>query len=359
MIDFTGQAVVVTGAGRGLGRLYAKELARRGASVVVNDVGGSMHGHGADPGVADQVVEEITQAGGVAVASHHSVTTPEGGEAIVGAALGSFGRLDAVVSNAGIFHTAPFDELAIDDWRRMIDVHVNGGFFLSQPAYRVMKAQGYGRFVLIASSAGLFGQPNSAHYAAAKSAVVGLTNVIAIEGAECGVLANSVLPFGHSRMVTETIGEVPEDSEFLNAIDPELVVPIVVYLASSACRLTHYNFSACAGRFAQGLRRARRGMALRARHEADSRRHRGASQRGGGIGYLHHSGINLRRDHRNHLPSGLDELGRDVRHESPAVDVPGMSEPHTGCDETGTNPPCCALRTHTQVLAGSCPNMLV
>jgi NAD(P)-dependent dehydrogenase (short-subunit alcohol dehydrogenase family) len=179
------------------------------------------------------------------------VTTPEGGEAIVEAAVGSFGRLDAVVSNAGIFHTAPFDELAIDDWRRMIDVHVHGGFFLSQPAYRVMKAQGYGRFVLIASSAGLFGQPNSAHYAAAKSAVVGLTNVIAIEGAECGVLANSVLPFGHSRMVTETIGEVPEDSEFLNAIDPELVVPIVVYLASSACRLTHYNFSACAGRFAR------------------------------------------------------------------------------------------------------------
>jgi len=219
--------------------------------VVVNDVGGSMHGHGADPGVADQVVDEITQAGGVAVASHHSVTTPEGGEAIVGAALGSFGRLDAVVSNAGIFHTAPFDELATDDWRRMIDVHVHGGFFLSQPAYRVMKDQGYGRFVLIASSAGLFGQPNSAHYAAAKSALVGLANVIAIEGAEYGVLANTVLPFGHSRMVTETIGEVPDDSEFLNAIDPELVVPIVVYLASSACRISHHNFSACAGRFAR------------------------------------------------------------------------------------------------------------
>jgi NAD(P)-dependent dehydrogenase (short-subunit alcohol dehydrogenase family) len=251
MIDFSGQVVVVSGAGRGLGRLYAKELARRGASVVVNDVGSSMHGHGADARIADQVVDEITRAGGIALASHESVTTPEGGEAIVHAAVNAFGRLDAVVSNAGIFHTAPFDELATEDWRRMIDVHVHGGFFLSQPAFRVMKAQGYGRFVFIASSAGLFGQPNSAHYAAAKSALMGLTNVIAIEGAECGVLANTVLPFGLSRMVTETIGEVPDDSGFLHAIDPELVVPIVVFLASRACQLTHHNFSACAGRFAR------------------------------------------------------------------------------------------------------------
>ena len=165
MIDFDGQAVIVTGAGRGLGRLYALDLAQRGASVLVNDAGVTMHGEGADPSVADQVVAEITGTGGVAVASYDSVGSEEGGAAIVEQAIEEFGRLDAVVSNAGIFDTIPFDELPAENWRRMLNVHLNGGFYLSQPAYRVMKAQGGGRFVFIASSAGLFGQPNSAHYA--------------------------------------------------------------------------------------------------------------------------------------------------------------------------------------------------
>jgi len=161
-----------------------------------------------------------------------------------------------VISNAGIFGTAPFDELSPDDWCRMIDVHLHGGFYLTQPAFRVMKGQGYGRFVLIASSAGLFGQPNSAHYAAAKAGIMGLANVIAIEGEPHGILANTVLPFGFSRMVTETIGEVdPEQDEsgFLQTIAPELVVPIVTYLASSSCEVTHHNYSACAGRFARAF----------------------------------------------------------------------------------------------------------
>src|SRR5208282_3878165 len=120
--DFTGQAVIVTGAGRGLGRLYALDLARRGASVVVNDVGGTMQGEGSDSSVADQVVEEIAILGGVAVASHDSVATQEGGQAIVDMAMEHFGRLDAVVSNAGIFDTLPFDELPADNWRRMLNV---------------------------------------------------------------------------------------------------------------------------------------------------------------------------------------------------------------------------------------------
>jgi len=253
MIDFSGQVAVVTGAGRGLGRLYALELARRGAAVVVNDLGGTMHGDGADSRVADEVALEIERAGGVAVASHESVATPEGGDAIVRAALDSFGRLDAVVSNAGIFDSVPFDELTPAEWRRMLAVHLDGGFHLSQPAYRVMKSQGYGRFVIIASSAGMFGQPLEAHYAAAKAGLVGLTNVIAIEGAPHGILANSVLPFGTSRMVTETVPDKAylERSGFLNAIRPELVVPIVVFLASRACEFSHRNYSACAGRYAR------------------------------------------------------------------------------------------------------------
>lgn len=253
MIDFTGQVAVVTGAGRGLGRLYAIELARRGASVVVNDVGGTMHGDGADPRVADRVVQEIERAGGVAVASHDSVDSPEGGAAIIRAATDRFGRVDTVVSNAGIFNTAPFDQLSHADWRRMLSVHLDGGFHLSQPAFRVMKAQGYGRFVFIASSAGLFGQPLAAHYAAAKTGLLGLTNVIAVEGAPHGILANTVLPFGHSRMVTETVNDPSAiaASGFLSSIRPELVVPIVVFLASRACGFSHHNYSACAGRYAR------------------------------------------------------------------------------------------------------------
>ena len=253
MIDFTGQVAIVTGAGRGLGRLFAIEIARRGGSVVVNDVGGTMHGDGSNSSIADQVVDEIERAGGIAVASYDSVASPEGGEAIVRTAVDRFGRLDAVVSNAGIFNSAPFDELSHADWRRMLGVHLDGGFHVSQPAFGVMKSQGYGRFVFIASSAGLFGQPLEAHYAAAKAGLLGLTNVIAIEGAAHGILANTVLPFGYTRMVTDTVPDPKylEESGFLNAIQPELVVPIVVFLASRACEFTHHNYSACAGRFAR------------------------------------------------------------------------------------------------------------
>jgi NAD(P)-dependent dehydrogenase (short-subunit alcohol dehydrogenase family) len=254
VIDFSGQAVIVTGAGRGLGRLYAIELARRGASVVVNDIGGAMDGQGSDRSVADQVVEEIQRAGGTAVASHDSVDSAEGGQAIVRTAVERFGRLDAVVSNAGIYQTLPFEDLSPADWQSMRSVHLDGAFYLSQPAFRVMKSQRYGRFVIIASSAGLFGQPLAAHYAAAKAGLLGLTNVIAIEGAQHGILANTVLPFGYSRMVSETVGDREQllaESSFLNAIKPELVVPLVVFLASRACDFSHHNYSAGAGRYAR------------------------------------------------------------------------------------------------------------
>ncbi|MCV7437159.1 SDR family NAD(P)-dependent oxidoreductase [Mycobacterium seoulense] len=253
MIDFTGQVAVVTGAGRGLGRLYALDLARRGAAVVVNDIGSSMRGEGTDSRVADDVVNEIKTAGGTAIASYDSVDSPAGGQAIIDAAAGAFGRLDAVISNAGIFGTVAFEDLSLDDWSRMLRVHLDGGFHLSQPAYRVMKNNGGGRFVFISSSAGIFGQPMEAHYAAAKAGLVGLTNVIAIEGEAHGIVANSVMPTGFSRMVTETVGDEKflAESGFMQAIRPELVVPLVTFLASSACRFTHRNYSAAAGRYAR------------------------------------------------------------------------------------------------------------
>ena len=256
MIDFTGEVAVVTGAGRGLGRLYALDLARRGAAVVVNDLGCGMRGSpddAADAKVSDDVVDEITKSGGRAIASYDSVDNPAGGQAIIDAAVSAFGRLDAVVSNAGIFGSVAFEDLSVDEWTRMLRVHLDGAFYLSQPAYRVMKNNGGGRFVFISSSAGIFGQPMEAHYAAAKAGLVGLTNVIAIEGEAHGIRANSVMPTGFSRMVTETVGDEKflAESGFMQAIRPELVVPLVTFLASSACTVTHRNYSAAAGRYAR------------------------------------------------------------------------------------------------------------
>jgi NAD(P)-dependent dehydrogenase (short-subunit alcohol dehydrogenase family) len=256
-IDFDGQAAIVTGSGRGLGRLYALELARRGAQVVVNDIGaGSMKGGDSDTSVADQVVEEIREAGGTAVASYDSVDSVEGGAAIVQTALDAFGRVDAVVSNAGIYEMAPFEAITPDRWRTMLQVHLDGGFYLAQPAYRAMKEQGYGRFVFISSQMGAFGQDGNAAYGAAKAGLIGLSNVIGLEGASHGIKSNTVLPIGFSRMVTESIGDrklSEMEATFFELIDPERVVPMVVYFASKACEVTHHNVSAAAGRYARAF----------------------------------------------------------------------------------------------------------
>jgi NAD(P)-dependent dehydrogenase (short-subunit alcohol dehydrogenase family) len=255
-IDFEGQSAIVTGSGRGLGRLYALELARRGASVVVNDLGGSMKGAGSDASVADLVVEEIVAAGGAAVASHDSVASPEGGASIVQTALDAFGRVDVVVSNAGIYEQAPLEDITPERWRAMLQVHLDGGFYLAQPAYRAMKEQGYGRFVFISSQMGAFGQDNNGAYAAAKAGLIGLSNVIAIEGARHGVRSNTVLPVGYSRMVTESVGErrlTKLEESLFAMIEPERVVPMVVYFASRACEVSHHNVSAAAGRYARAF----------------------------------------------------------------------------------------------------------
>ena len=192
------------------------------------------------------MVEEIRAAGGTAVASHDSVGTPEGGVAIVQAALDNFGRVDAVLNNAGIVEMMPFEEIPAENWRRMITTHLDGGFFVSQPAFKVMKSQGYGRFVFVASSAGAFGMPHGTHYAAAKAGVLGLTNNVALEGAPHGILANAVLPFGTTRMAGE-----PEEGSLLALSGTEFVVPMTVFLASRECTWSHQYYSACAGRYAR------------------------------------------------------------------------------------------------------------
>jgi len=233
-ISFEARVAVVTGAGRGLGRTYALELARRGASVVVNDVV-----------AAPEVVDEIRAAGGTAVASQDSVMTREGGLAIIQTALDSFGRVDILINNAGFVRDRAFAKLSDEDIDDVIGVHLRAAFNVSQPAFGEMKTQGYGRLVFTASASGLFGNFGQANYGAAKMGLVGLSNVLAIEGAKAGIRSNVIAPIARTRMTEDLLGPLAD------RFDPELVAPLVVYLASEACELTHQVFSAAGGRFAR------------------------------------------------------------------------------------------------------------
>ena len=242
-ISFDGRVAIVTGAGGGLGRTYALDLAARGASVVVNDLGGSVDGKGGDDAAAQKVVDEIKAAGGEAVANYDSVSSPEGGESIVKTAVDSFGKVDVVINNAGILRDKSFLKMEWADLQAVIDVHLMGAFYVSKPAFAVMKENGYGRFVFTASNAtfGNFGQTN---YAAAKMGLVGLSNTLAVEGARAGILSNVIMPVAKTRMTEELLGE------FANYLAPELVTPMVTYLCSEACTTTHGAFSAAGGRYA-------------------------------------------------------------------------------------------------------------
>ena len=243
-ISFDGRVAVVTGAGGGLGRTYALDLAARGAKVVVNDLGGSVDGKGGDDSAAQKVVDEITAAGGEAVPNYDSVSTPEGGKAIVQTAVDSFGKVDIVINNAGILRDKSFLKMEWSDLDAVLDVHLRGAFYVSQPAFAVMKENGYGRFVFTASNAtfGNFGQTN---YAAAKMALVGLSNTLAVEGARAGILSNVIMPVAKTRMTEELLGD------FAQYLAPELVTPMVTYLSSEACTSTHGAFSAAGGRYAR------------------------------------------------------------------------------------------------------------
>jgi NAD(P)-dependent dehydrogenase (short-subunit alcohol dehydrogenase family) len=244
-ISFVDRVAIVTGAGGGLGKTYALELAARGASVVVNDLGGSAAGEGSDTSAAQKVVDEITAKGGNAVASYDSVASPEGGEAIVKTAVDTFGKVDVVVNNAGILRDRTFAKLSNDDLQAVIDVHLKGAFYVSQPAFRVMKENGYGRFVFTASNAGVLGNFGQTNYGAAKMGLVGLSNVLSLEGAKGGIKSNVICPLARTRMTEELLGELADD------LSPELVTPMVVYLSSENCEYTHEVFSAGAGRYAR------------------------------------------------------------------------------------------------------------
>ena len=245
-INFENKTVVVTGAGNGLGKAYALEFANRGANVVVNDIGGSVTGDGSENAPADVVVEEINSSGGSAVANYDSVATKQGGESIIESALSNFGSVDAVVNNAGILRDKSFAKMEEDDLNAIIDVHLKGTFFVCQPAFIQMKEQGYGRFVNVSSPSGLFGNFGQLNYGAAKMGIVGLTNVLAIEGAKYNIKANVIAPNAATRMTETLFGE---DMSKLLTVDN--IAPLVVYLASEQCEITHEIFSAGGGRFAR------------------------------------------------------------------------------------------------------------
>ena len=242
-ITFDGRVAVVTGAGGGLGRSYARELGRRGAKVVVNDLGGSVEGAGGDTSAADAVVADINAGGGEAVASYDSVSTPEGGEAIISAALDTFGAVDMVINNAGILRDRSFANLGLEELNGVIDTHLLGAFHVSLPAFRAMKDAQYGRFVFTSSNAGIFGNFGQANYGAAKAGLVGLSNVIAIEGAKYGILSNVIAPVARTRMTEQLLGQMAE------LVAPEQVTPMVVYLCSEANQFTHEIFTAGGGRY--------------------------------------------------------------------------------------------------------------
>ena len=238
-LRFYDKVVVVTGAGAGLGRSHALEFARRGAKVVVNDLGGGSHGEGKGSAAADLVVAEIEAFGGEAVANYDSV---ENGDAIIRTAIDNFDRVDVLVNNAGILRDASFAKMSDDDWDLIYRVHALGTYKVTKAAWPVMLEQGYGRIVNTASAAGIYGNFGQANYAFAKRGLIGFTNTLAIEGAKKGIKANTIAPVAGSRL-TETI--LPK--EVTEALKPEFVTPLVVKLCSEENQETGSLFEVGAG----------------------------------------------------------------------------------------------------------------
>lgn len=238
-IRFDDQVVVITGAGAGLGRSHALDFARRGAKVVVNDLGGGGHGEGKSSEAADSVVEEIIQVGGEAVANYDSV---ENGQAIIRTALDNYDRVDVVVNNAGILRDASFAKMTDEDWDLIYKVHALGAYKVAKAAWPIMLEQGYGRIVNTASAAGIYGNFGQANYSFAKRGLIGLTNTLAIEGAKKGIKANVIAPVAGSRL-TESI--LPK--EVVEALKPEFVTPVVIKLCAESSDETGSLFEVGAG----------------------------------------------------------------------------------------------------------------
>ena len=252
-IDFTDRTVIVTGAGGGLGKAFSHEFTRRGANVVANDLGGSVAGGDAgDPSMAQGVAEEVRAMGGRAIANGDSVADPAGARRIVECAMDNFGRVDALISNAGNMRYGDFEDHTPDDLDALFAVHVGGGFHMSQAVWPHMKQAGYGRIVFACSNGGMYGTRHMAAYGAAKGGVMGLMHGLADEGADHGILCNAFMPGAISRMAMEMdsskLRPNPWAAQLGFAMDPRYTAGLVAYLASDRCTDTHLLVSSIGNR---------------------------------------------------------------------------------------------------------------
>ncbi|MFN8053016.1 MAG: SDR family NAD(P)-dependent oxidoreductase [Acidimicrobiales bacterium] len=249
-LGYDGKVAIITGAGGGLGRSHALELAKRGARIVVNDLGGSVDGVGGDKGPAQHVVEEIEALGGEAVASTDSVSTPEGGKAVVQTAVDAFGTVDIVINNAGILRDKTFHNMTPELLTAVIDVHLLGAFYVTQPAWLIMREKSYGRVINTSSNSGILGNFGQSNYGAAKMGLVGFTRVLANEGRKYNIKVNAIAPVAKTRMTEELLGGFGEK------LAAEEITPTVAYLAHEDCPVTGEIYSVAGGsvsRFFIGL----------------------------------------------------------------------------------------------------------
>lgn len=263
-LRFDDQVAVITGAGGGLGRQYALLLAARGARVVVNDTGASVTGKGSDADAASVTAGEIRRHGGEAVADSHDVTSPEGAQAIVDTALDALGRVDILINNAGIVGDAPFEDMTPDRFEPLLDVHLRGAFHVTRPAWRVMREQRYGRVLNTCSAAGILGAERMSNYGAAKTGLIGLTRVLAAEGADHGIKVNAIAPIAYTRMLTHSLdGAGPQDDpqareilndpvgQYLQKLDPARVAPVAAFLTHRDCPVSGEIYTVGAGHVAR------------------------------------------------------------------------------------------------------------
>ena len=259
---FEGRVAVVTGGGNGIGRAHCLALARHGARVVVNDLGGNPDGTGASSGAADAVVATIRESGGEAVANYDSVADPATGGRVIQCALDHYGRVDVLIPSAGIIVNNRFEDMTPAELDQIIDVHLKGSFFVAQPAFRQMRKQGYGRFVFTGSGTGMFGHAWMANYAMAKAGIVGLSQTVAIEGAPHGIHSNVLLPNASSRAgvaMGQGFREIPSFAASMDRIDfkanrrgdPAYSSALALYLASERCTRSHGVFSYAYGRYGE------------------------------------------------------------------------------------------------------------
>ena len=244
-IRFDGQVAVITGAGGGLGRVYALELAKRGAKVVVNDLGGARDGSGGGSATpAQKVVEEINAFGGEAVANYDNVATPEGGENIIKTAVDTFGKVDILINNAGILRDKSFVKMTSENWQAVLDVHLNGAYHVSRPAFKIMRENGFGRIVMTTSAAGLYGNFGQTNYSSAKMGLVGLMNTLKLEGKKYDIKVNTVAPIAASRLTEDIM-----PPELFEKMKPEFVSPLVLLLCSKECQENGNIYNAGMGFF--------------------------------------------------------------------------------------------------------------